>query len=220
MLDADEFKELLLREAQANGNYEAEIKPNEIKRREVAGEEFFPVELATLVPEESSQLSTALCSDCIAKGLNIVVDKVLHSADGARQPIGELDAAGYRVETIEVRVPFDVSQQRITQRSKEAFAASLEPRDDLGARCAPYQFARKVFDAPGGQVQAGDCCRATGFRVSRRGCATARAARQTAIPRMRTISVCWRWTCPNPATARSWWKPHSRRSEPSAVTPR
>ncbi|NAZ17388.1 hypothetical protein GT020_15140 [Glutamicibacter soli] len=38
VLDADEFKELLLREAQANGNYEAEIKPNEIKRREVAGE--------------------------------------------------------------------------------------------------------------------------------------------------------------------------------------
>ena len=147
VLDADEFKELLLREAQANGNYEAEIKPNEIKRREVAGEQCFPVELATLVPEESSQLSTALRSDCIAKGLNIVVDKMLHSADGARQPIGELDAAGYRVETIEVRVPFDVSQQRITQRSKEAFAASLEPRGDLGAHCAPYQFARKVFNA-------------------------------------------------------------------------
>ena len=102
-----------------------------------------------LVHEESSQLSTALRSECIADGLNIVVDKVLHSADGALQLIGELDNAGYHVEIIEVRVPFDVSQQRITERWEEAYAASLEGQDDLGARWGPYQFARKVFDAPG-----------------------------------------------------------------------
>lgn len=149
VLDADEFKELLLRQAQADGSYEATIKPDEVKRREAAGEEFFPLELATLVHEESSQLSTALRSECIADGLNIVVDKVLHSADGARQLISELDNAGYRVEIIEVRVPFEVSQQRITERWEEAYAASLEGADDLGARWVPYQFARKVFDAPG-----------------------------------------------------------------------
>ncbi|MGC0269428.1 zeta toxin family protein [Glutamicibacter soli] len=149
VLDADEFKELLLRQAQADGSYEATIKPDEVKRRETAGEEFFPLELATLVHEESSQLSTQLRSECIADGLNIVVDKVLHSADGAKQLMAELDEAGYRVEIVEVRVPFEVSQQRITRRWEEAYEASLHGEDDLGARWVPYQFARKVFDAPG-----------------------------------------------------------------------
>ena len=149
VLDADEFKELLLRQAQADGSYESTIKPEEVHQREAAGEEFFPLELATLVHEESSQLSTQLRSQCIAEGLNIVVDKVLHSADGAQQLIAELDEAGYRVEIVEVRVPFEVSQQRITQRWEEAYEASLAGEDDLGARWVPYQFARKVFDAPG-----------------------------------------------------------------------
>ncbi|MFC3374047.1 zeta toxin family protein [Glutamicibacter protophormiae] len=101
-----------------------------------------------MVHEESSQLSTALRSECIADGLNIVADKLLHSEDGARQLIGELDAAGYRVEIIEVRVPFEVSQQHITERWEEAYAASPEGLDYLAARWVPYEFARKVFDAP------------------------------------------------------------------------
>src|SRR5699024_2860216 len=101
VLDADEFKELLLRQAVADGSYESAIKPEEVQLREAAGEEFFPLELATLVHEEASQLSTQLRSQCIAEGVNIVVDKVLHSADGAKQLMAELDEAGYRVEIVE-----------------------------------------------------------------------------------------------------------------------
>lgn len=149
VLDADEFKELLLRQAQLDGSYESMIKPDEVKEREAAGEDFFPLELATLVHEESSQLSSQLRRECITTGLNIVIDKVLHSAESANQIIEELDTAGYSVEIVEVRVPFEISQQRITERWEEAYAASLSGDDDLGARWVPYQFARKVFDAPG-----------------------------------------------------------------------
>lgn len=156
-----------------------------------------------MVHEESSQLSTQLRSECIADGLNIVVDKVLHSADGAKQLMAELDEAGYRVEIVEVRVPFEVSQQRITRRWEEAYEASLHGEDDLGARWVPYQFARKVFDAPGTSPSPRSL-RRNWPSSRRRCCATARTALPTATRRMPMTSAHWKWTCPEPVTERNW----------------
>lgn len=149
VIDSDEFKEALLREAQSDGSYESWIKPQIVKDLEVQGEEFFPLDLATLVHEESSILAEQLRSDCIDLGYNLVVDKVLASLKPALELISDLDAARYSVQIIEAHVPYEVSEQRITERWEEMHEASLAGQDDLGARWVPYEFAREVFNGPG-----------------------------------------------------------------------
>ncbi|WP_404290746.1 zeta toxin family protein [Glutamicibacter arilaitensis] len=151
VIDADEFKESLLREAQDDGSYEAWIKPRTVKDLEARGEEFFPMDLATLVHEESSILAAQLRSDCIALGYNLVVDKVLSSVKPAQQLMRELDAARFSVQIIEAHVPYEVSKQRITERWEQSHEASLDGEDDLGARWVPYEFAREVFQGPEGK---------------------------------------------------------------------
>ena len=77
VIDADEFKRSLLREAQTDGSYEQWLMPAAIREREAQGERFFPLELASLVHEESSHLAKSLRADAIAAGDNIVIDTVL-----------------------------------------------------------------------------------------------------------------------------------------------
>lgn len=149
VIDSDEFKEALLRVAQDDGSYESWIKPQTVKDLENQGEEFFPMDLATLVHEESSILAAQLRSDCIELGFNLVVDKVLSSLKPAQELVRELDAARYSVQIIEAYVPLEVSEQRITERWEESHEASLDGEDDLGARWVPYEFARDVFQGPG-----------------------------------------------------------------------
>jgi len=94
VIDADEFKRSLLHEAQADGSYDDFLIPNEIRERQEAGEKFYPLELASLVHEESSYLARALRTNAIATGDNIVVDPVLSDMDGPRRcgrPCGRPD---------------------------------------------------------------------------------------------------------------------------------
>src|SRR5699024_8010670 len=65
-VDADEFKNLLLREALADGSYEVGIKPDAVRDLEAQGERFSPLELAAVLHEESSMLAAALREDLIA----------------------------------------------------------------------------------------------------------------------------------------------------------
>ena len=76
-VDADEFKRALLQAAIDDGTYEGIIKPAAIHEREAAGEKFYPLELASLVHEESSMLAKRLRRQVIAEGMNVVVDTVL-----------------------------------------------------------------------------------------------------------------------------------------------
>lgn len=149
VIDADEFKELLLREAQDDGSYEDVLKPQEVKELESRGEKFFPMDLASLVHEESSMLSERLRAKCLSRGLNVVIDKVLASTGSAQKLAGQLQDAGYGVQIIEVYAPQVVSEERIVERWEEQQEASLEGKDDLGARWVPGEFTEKVFDAPG-----------------------------------------------------------------------
>ena len=84
-VDADEFKRALLLAAVDDGSYELSIKPDVIKERESAGERFYPLELASLVHEESSMLAKQLLSQAMADGTNIVIDTVLSSSATAQQ---------------------------------------------------------------------------------------------------------------------------------------
>lgn len=151
VIDADEFKQALLRQAQQDGTYESKIKPPEIRDREMAGEKFFPLELASLVHEESSMLAARLRAESIREGTNIVVDTVLSSDQSAQELGRQLNAAGYSVQVIDVEVPFEISEGRISKRWQQSYEAALDGRDELGGRWVPSEYARGVFDGPNGR---------------------------------------------------------------------
>lgn len=48
VVDADKFKDKLLREAMNDGSHETFLKPDAVREPEAAGEPFFPLELAAL----------------------------------------------------------------------------------------------------------------------------------------------------------------------------
>ena len=93
-IDADDFKQALLRAAIDDGSYDAFLKPALVKEHEAAGERFFPLELASLVHEESSELAKRLRAESIRAGANIVIDTVLSSEVSALGLGKELEAAG------------------------------------------------------------------------------------------------------------------------------
>ncbi len=150
-IDADEFKRALLREAIADGSYDAFIKPAQVKGREAAGERFFPLELASLVHEESSMLATRLQREAIAEGTNVVIDTVLSKPDQAVSLGERLAGAGYTVEVVDVEVPFELSAARIEKRWHESYEEALESGDGLGGRWVPSGYAREVFFGPDGR---------------------------------------------------------------------
>ncbi|MBF4618219.1 zeta toxin family protein [Clavibacter sp. VKM Ac-2873] len=147
-IDPDRFKELLLAEAIADGSYERRILPGELSS--ASGPSFHPMELASLVHEESSFLANRLRDQAIADGDNVVIDTVLGSADKARRISAQLEAAGYDVQVVDVEVPFEVSEARIRQRWLEGNEAARRG-EGLGGRWVPSDFARNVFDGPGGR---------------------------------------------------------------------
>ncbi len=120
VIDADEFKRSLLREAQQDGSYDTWLMPDAIREREAQGERFYPLELASLVHEESSYLAKSLRADAIAAGDNIVIDTVLSNEADALALGQRLAAAGYDVRVIDVEVPYELSEERIRGRWEHA----------------------------------------------------------------------------------------------------
>lgn len=145
VIDADEFKRALLQEALNDGSYGSWLKPPEISDLERAGERFFPLELAALVHEESSQLAKQLRGEAIADGLNVVIDTVLSSEATALQLGEQLHVNGYNVHVVDVEVPFEISAARIHSRWVEAYTQALDTGQDLGGRWVPSEYARDVF---------------------------------------------------------------------------
>ncbi|WP_240666433.1 zeta toxin family protein [Oerskovia turbata] len=151
VVDADRFKEKLLREALADGSYETFLKPDGVREREEAGEPFFPLELAALVHEESSHLARVLRDEALREGTNVVIDSVL-SKPAAAVELGEkLAAAGYEVEVVDVEVPYELSQARIAQRWRQSYEGAVVTGDGLGGRWVPSLYARDVFNGPDGR---------------------------------------------------------------------
>lgn len=160
VIDADDFKAALLDQARKDGSYEDWIKPDAVKELEAnTGETFYPMELASLVHEESSMLAKQLRADSLERGDNLVVDTVLSNAAGAVQLGSQLQKAGYEVRVIDVEVPYEVSEQRIRDRwleaRQEAEQASGQSSDQaaqpLGGRWVPSEYTRDVFDGPDGR---------------------------------------------------------------------
>ena len=151
VIDADEFKRSLLLEARADGSYDQWLMPDAIREREAQGDKFFPLELASLVHEESSYLAKSLRADAIAAGDNIVLDTVLSNQDDAVALGARLNAAGYSIRVIDVEVPYELSAARIRERWERAYADALEGADSLGGRWVPSEYARPIFDTKHGR---------------------------------------------------------------------
>lgn len=188
-IDADEFKRLLLHEAKADGSYDTWILPDVVRQLESEGEQFFPLELASLVHEESSYLAKALRDDAIQAGDNIIVDTVLADEAKALALGGLLAEAGYDVEVVDVEVPFGLSEQRIQSRWRHSYEAALDSGGtELGGRWVPSEYARDVFTGTGGQSKpeaaarslAEKCEAVTRYRVYRTG--MDQAHMQNAVP--------------------------------------
>ncbi|MDO5645923.1 MAG: zeta toxin family protein [Dermabacter sp.] len=156
-IDADEFKKLLLQEAIADGSYEGWIKPSEVRDLEARGEKFHPLELASLVHEESARLSRIFRTEMIAQGKNIIVDTVLSDPEMAVQMGEHLAEAGYQVTVVDVEVPFEVSEDRIVQRWQHAMREAESGKGEaLGGRWVPSSYARPLFDTEHGRSKSQD----------------------------------------------------------------
>jgi len=155
-IDADEVKQLLLREAIADGSYEVWIKPEAVRDLEAQGERFYPLELASLVHEESSRLAVALREDLIDTRTNIIVDTVLGDEASAQKLGEQLAAAGYTVTVVDVEVPFEVSEARIEQRWQEAMQEVDGAANALGGRWVPSAYTRPLFDTEHGRSKCQD----------------------------------------------------------------
>lgn len=156
VIDADEFKRSLLLQAKADGSYDQWLMPDAIREREAQGEKFYPLELASLVHEESSYLAKSLRADAIANGDNIVLDTVLSNEDDALALGQRLEAAGYSIRVIDVEVPYEVSEERIVLRWSEAIADAEAGKDPLGGRWVPSAYARPLFDTDHGRARSQD----------------------------------------------------------------
>lgn len=155
-IDADDFKAALLRQAIADGSYESWIKPSAVRDLEAAGERLYPMELAALVHEESSELASAQRARMMTRGTNIIVDTVLGSEASAVELGTHLERAGYSVHVVDVEVPFEVSEERIVQRWAEAITAAEAGQDPLGGRWVPSAYARPLFDTAHGRARSQD----------------------------------------------------------------
>lgn len=151
-LDADQIKESLLQHAVADGTYESVIKPPEIHDLEQAGEKFYPLEMASLVHEESSMIVRHLRDSAMAEGTNLIIDGVLSNPAGARRLGQQLSAAGYDITVVDVEVPYEVSEQAIRQRWEERYTQARAGEENaLGGRWVPSSYARDIFDGPDGR---------------------------------------------------------------------
>ncbi|WP_144723464.1 zeta toxin family protein [Cellulosimicrobium sp. TH-20] len=150
-VDPDEIKTQLLDAAAADGSYETFIKPPAVRELEAQGERFFPLDFAALVHEESSALAKVVREEAIRAGANVVIDSVLSKPDAAVELGHQLERAGYRVDVVDVEVPYDVSAARIARRWRGAYTKALEgdPEHRHGGRWVPEDYARSVYAGEG-----------------------------------------------------------------------
>lgn len=147
VIDADEFKRALLRTALDDGSYEDFVTPEAVRELQAGGERFAPLELASLVHEESSQIARKVRMDAVDAGLNIVVDTVLSGEGSARELGAQLEEAGYRVRVVDVETTYEISAARVEQRWRDVTRSFLAAELDggLGGRWVPSEYTRGLF---------------------------------------------------------------------------
>ena len=149
VIDPDRFKVELLREALIDGTFETMLPP-QVRELAAAGERFDPLEVASLVHEESGILARRLRRDAIGAGTNVVIDGTLNDQAKADDLLRQLTAAHYEVHVVLVNAPRDVVAERIEarwlagRRQVGADPAAARQRGDLGGRWVPPTFADRL----------------------------------------------------------------------------
>jgi chloramphenicol 3-O-phosphotransferase len=147
-IDADSFKDRLLDQALHDGSYEQFVVPSEVRDLQAGGERFYPLELASLVHEESSLLARQARVDAIRAGENVVIDTVLSGAENAAEIGRQLHAAGYRVTLVEVEVAREESIARTQARWRSGYVAAEEGvGSSRGGRWVPETLPASLYDA-------------------------------------------------------------------------
>lgn len=152
LIDPDEIKTVLLRQADRDGSLEEFLKPPADHELEVRGERFFPLELSALVHMEAVRVALELRREAVRRGVPMVIDGVLSRPEQAIAMGRQLEAAGYSLEVVALDVPFEVSEHHIRHRWREAYERTLAGEGDLmGGRWVPSDYARAMFDGPDGR---------------------------------------------------------------------
>jgi chloramphenicol 3-O-phosphotransferase len=153
-INADDFKDELLRQVRRDGSYDGYLVPEEVRALEAAGEKFYPRELAALVHTESSILAKKARNEALASGMNVIIDGTLGNEKQARILLDRLQAAGYDVLVADVETTQGVSEARSMSRWERGYldaengtATGLDA--ELGGRWVPQSFPASLFNEPG-----------------------------------------------------------------------
>ena len=152
VINSDDFKDLLLQAALADGSIE-QLTPPELRELEAQGERFWPRELAAIVHDEAGQLVSRATSETIAGGENVIIDGTLSDPERARQLTDRLHEAGYTVRIASVDGPQDVIDQRISHRWRTDYLAAETGAAEglaaeLGGRWVPSEVANRLYERP------------------------------------------------------------------------
>lgn len=147
--DADKFKRELLIAAEVDGSFETHLKPEEMRRLEQEGVQFYRMDYASLVHEESSHLAKKQRLDAIEAGYNIVIDSVLGSKESAAEQVELLTAAGYEITVIDLEVPEDFSQQKARDRWLKGRREAAQGQNPDGGRYVPEEYIKGLYGADG-----------------------------------------------------------------------
>jgi hypothetical protein len=148
--DPDQFKEALLKHMLSTGEFN-QLRFPELLELEAEGHRFAPLEMASLVHEESSILAATLQQRALSSGTNLVIDTVLKSNEKADRLIADLEQAGYSYEVVDVEVPREITEAQIDRRWREPYKKFLQGRHVLGGRAVPPDFVASMFDREDGR---------------------------------------------------------------------
>lgn len=135
----------------------AGIDPDEIKEMLVARgmvdvpEGVSPMEMATLMHEESSYLSKRIQAMAFAEGRNVILDNTMAGKDGSkvRKLVGRLRDAGYtEINAAFVEIPVETSVERALSRHRNG-ANRYMKGEGHGGRYVPPSVIRASADPDG-----------------------------------------------------------------------
>lgn len=139
VLNPDEFKERLIEKTSVPGTEDGQ---------------FGPMEMATVVHEESSDLTKMARDVFESSGYNIILDVTLgghgEKAKGKhRKTIEGLRARGYTVDGVFVDIPHEMSKVSAKNRYLNGWARWMNGEDSMGGRYVPEGVAAKDVSTQG-----------------------------------------------------------------------
>ena len=153
VLNADDFKDRLLKLAIDDGSYAERLTPAEVIAIENEGEKVWPRERAALVHEESSMIMKLARDQAIRLGENIIIDGTLSNSDTGSRLVAHLEENRYVVQIVLVDGPRNVTEARVDYRWSQGYESAVNKipsiRDEnllvLGGRWVPSEVIDALY---------------------------------------------------------------------------